>query len=322
MCFAQHSAILPQYCTLLRKEHRHAPLPPLPSRASRPVFELLDSVWHLVHHHLVHLEVDASLQQRRAHQHVHAAYASRPPSPPTLLERPHDRGAHGLGVLAVNTAAVELLLSQHRNETLDGSNAVDEDQNGRRGNRAKRLQQQVLGVTGADRTDESRGGGDDDGVNRHVWTEAALGFVHGVDAKRDRVFDAAVDEAFHGDGEGGGTQHGLCSGWREFIGDLHITSSFITHRPDLVLHLDVHRLVRLVQNEQSHAVPHAHLTHSLVQTHPLLAQQVDQSTRCAHQHVHSLVQNAVLRLRALAAPHAQNSVDEATVRCEEMLAMR
>lgn len=118
-------------------------------------------------------------------------------------------------------------------------------------------------------TDESRCGRDDDGMNRHVGTETAFRFVHRVDAESDRVFHAAVDEAFHRDGEGGRTQYRLCSTWREFVCNLHITLVRISNRTDLVLHFDVARLVRLVENEQSHTsiqiFQHTHLfkcTHS------------------------------------------------------------
>lgn len=118
-------------------------------------------------------------------------------------------------------------------------------------------------------TDESGCGSDDDGMNRHVGTETTFGFIHRVDAESDRVFHAAVDEAFHRDGEGGGTQYGLCSTWREFVCDLYIILFRISNRSDLVLHFNVTRLVRLVKDEQPHAsiqiIQHTYLlkcTHS------------------------------------------------------------
>lgn len=94
-----------------------------------------------------------------------------------------------------------------------------------------------------------------------------------------------------------------------------------THSSDLVLHLDVTCLISLIQDKELHTIPQETNEVSLLQMHPLLPQQIDQTSRSTHQNVNSLAQHAMLRLGGFSTPHAQYTMYQSSIRCKHVLRM-
>ena len=126
--------------TLLGNEHSDSSLPTRSSCSSRSVLELLNRIRHFIDNHFVHSEIHAALHEGGTNQNIDATYTSIPTASHTLLEGTNDCISYGLRVLAVDSAAMELLLAQQRHQLLDSSDTIDEYQNGRSRDGSKGIQ--------------------------------------------------------------------------------------------------------------------------------------------------------------------------------------
>ena len=171
----------------------------------------------------------------------------------------------------------------------------------------------------AEKPYKTTAGGGDNRVHYNARTQPSSCLIDRVDSDRDWIGDAAVDEPLYRDGKRGRAKlcgrHEMTLQWFVFLvlvtclQSKHKKRATMIHSSNLILHLDVHRLVRLIKYEHLCAI----------QADQLLANEIDQSSRSAHYHVNSLLQLSSLILHRFTSPCTQDTMLKSTVRREEML---